>query len=596
MDNYTLVFNKADQQLSILMPGTDTAQLINAQTDFSSWSRAGTDVLLNDDYLVLLSGRCQNREGERLSAAQLHYRDATLLQQQLCGLSGRFALVVFHRPGGCLQAYTDKFAALALFYQSNDSEYRLGTMLNTVSSQQPYAAQSLFDYFYFHTIPGPATVRQDVYKLEPASQLSLSPEQPALTNVYWQPQFAGKLNSTKVALAEQLRRALMQATAAYRDQPAAGCFLSGGLDSSSVVACLAKQSKLPVKTFTIGFSEPGYDETAYAKVVADAFNTEHYVYYVTPDDIVQQLPQIAAYYQQPFGNSSALPTYFCARLAKQQGVDVMLAGDGGDELFSGNERYAKQMIFERFCQSPLFLRRMLAAGVKLGAQLIPHRLTQKARSFIEQSELDLASRLQRYNFLHQHAAEQVFTAEFLTAVDTAAPLRQIQQRFAAAGAVSPVDAMLFNDWKFTLADNDLVKVNGMTELAGVEVVYPMLDQRVVDLSLQLPPEVKLTKHNLRDFYKFALSPILPPATIAKKKHGFGLPFGKWLAEHPPLQQLASTQLDSLAQRHIFRPDFISQTVMQQRQGHAAYYGELIWVMIMLEFWLQRNTGGNITPQ
>uniref|UniRef100_UPI002FD94461 asparagine synthase C-terminal domain-containing protein n=1 Tax=Arsukibacterium sp. TaxID=1977258 RepID=UPI002FD94461 len=306
------------------------------------------------------------------------------------------------------------------------------------------------------------------------------------------------------------------------------------------------------------------------------------------DDIARELPQIAAYYPQPFGNSSALPTYFCARLAQKHGVKVMLAGDGGDELFSGNERYAKQMIFERFCQTPLFIRRVLAGSVKLTAKLISHRLTQKALSFIEQSEQDLASRLQRYNFLHQHAASQVFTRTFLQSIDTSLPLHQIQRRFAAAGAVSPVDAMLFNDWKFTLADNDLVKVNGMTELAGVDVVYPMLDQQVLDLSLQLPPEVKLTKHNLRDFYKYALGPILPAATIAKQKHGFGLPFGKWLAEHKALQQLAATQLASLKQRDIFRPDFIDKSVAQQQQGHAAYYGELIWVMIMLEFWLARH--------
>ncbi|MGP9801183.1 asparagine synthetase B family protein [Rheinheimera sp. NSM] len=589
MDNFTLVFNKADKQLSISFAGMDTPQLISTQTDFSCWPQKEFAISLSDTRLLLLAGECHNLQGERLTAGQLDTRDAGALPQQLACLSGRFAVIVVDLASGCLQAYSDKFGALALFYLDNEHEYRLGTVLNVVSPQQPYAAQSLFNYFYFHTIPGPATVWQGAFKMEPASCLSLSATQAAVTAVYWQPQFAGKLKSGKAQLAAGLRHALMQATVAYRDQSTVGCFLSGGLDSSSVVACLAQQSKQPVKTFTIGFSEPGYDETAYAKVVADAFNTEHYVYYVTPDDIVQQLPQIAAYYQQPFGNSSALPTYFCARLAKQHGVDTMLAGDGGDELFSGNERYAKQMIFERFCQSPLFLRRLLAAGVRLGSRLLPHRLTQKANSFIEQSELDLASRLQRYNFLHQHAAEQVFSAQFLATVDTGAPLRQIRQRFAAAGAVSPVDAMLFNDWKFTLADNDLVKVNGMTELAGVNVVYPMLAQQVLNLSLQLPPDVKLTKNNLRDFYKFALSPILPAATIAKQKHGFGLPFGKWLVQHQPLQQLARQQLDSLAMRDIFRPDFIAHTLLQQQQGHAAYYGELIWVMMMLEFWLQQHS-------
>lgn len=587
MNNYSLLFDKATQQLVLRINEMDYRLADATSDDVDLWPSDNDNIKLTADYLVIILGRC-TLNGQLITATQVAANFADDWQQQLSDLSGRFAILIFQRATAVLYAYADKFGSLALFYQDNQNSYQLSSALHFVRREHPLAKQSLYNYFYFHTIPGPASVWQGVLKLEPASCVALAPNQSPKTEVYWHPTFAKKLRKPKAELAAELRSALKQATASFKDSPEVGCFLSGGLDSSSVVACLAQQSQVPVKTFTIGFSEPGYDETDYAKIIADAFNTEHHVYYVTPEDILQELPRIAAYYQQPFGNSSALPTYFCARLAKQHGVKLMLAGDGGDELFSGNERYAKQMIFERFRQTPLFFRQVLASGVKFTSKLIPISLTRKALSFIEQSELDLASRLQRYNFLHQHAAEQVFTQSFLREVEQCLPLQQIQQRFSAAGAVSPVDAMLFNDWKFTLADNDLVKVNGMTELAGVEVVYPMLDQQVLDLSLQLPPELKLTKHNLRDFYKYALGPVLPSATIAKQKHGFGLPFGKWLAEHKGLQQIAAKQLSSLKQRDIFRSDFIDNAVAQQQTAHAAYYGELIWVMIMLEFWLSSH--------
>ncbi|WP_333609529.1 asparagine synthase-related protein, partial [Arsukibacterium sp.] len=214
-------------------------------------------------------------QGKTLAAADIQCQDNQRLHQQLAELSGRFAVMIFNRVSGQLQAYSDKFGALALFYHDDADEYRIGTQLSDIRLQQHYAGQGLYNYFYFHTIPGPDTVWQDVFKLEPASYVSLMLDSPPFTAVYWQPQFAHKLASTKSELASGLRQALMHATASYCDRSEVGCFLSGGLDSSSVVACLAKQSKQPVKTFTIGFAEPGYDETAYAKIVADAFNTEH---------------------------------------------------------------------------------------------------------------------------------------------------------------------------------------------------------------------------------------------------------------------------------------------------------------------------------
>jgi asparagine synthase (glutamine-hydrolysing) len=280
-----------------------------------------------------------------------------------------------------------------------------------------------------------------------------------------------------------------------------------------------------------------------------------------------------------------VPAYHCARFAREHGVALMLAGDGGDELFAGNTRYVEQDKFERYFTLPRWLRGALEIGYRLLPLLAQLPVSGKGARYIRQAHMGLPDRLQSYNFLHRFDPRTVFAADWLQQVDTDAPWRLWRERYAAPGAGDALQRMLYLDWKFTLADSDLVKVNNMCDLAGIEVCYPMLDERIAELAVGLSAPTLLHGGVLRGFYKYAVRDFLPPAIIAKSKHGFGLPFGVWMREDQGLRDLAGDALAGLKHRHIFRPEFIDEATRLHREETAAgYYGELVWLMTMLELW------------
>jgi asparagine synthase (glutamine-hydrolysing) len=212
----------------------------------------------------------------------------------------------------------------------------------------------------------------------------------------------------------------------------------------------------------------------------------------------------------------------------------------------------------------------------------------KALSYIEQAAVPLPDRLQSYNFLHRHDPGEVFTPALLGAVDAGAPLQALRREYSAPQSCSAVNRMLFLDWKFTLHDNDLVKVNTMCDLAGMNVAYPMLDPAVVDFSMRLPTSWKVHRGELRWFYKRAMTGFLPQQIIKKTKQGFGLPFGVWTAEHAGLKKLAADSLACLSTRGFFQPKFLRDSLRMHQDVHAKYYGELVWILMVLELWLQAH--------
>ena len=254
-------------------------------------------------------------------------------------------------------------------------------------------------------------------------------------------------------------------------------FLSGGTDSSTITGILAELQDNPVDSYSIGFGAEGFDEMEYARIAAKRFGATAHEYYLKPDDVLEAIPLIASTYDEPFANESAVPTYFCAKQAARDGVKIMLAGDGGDEIFGGNERYAKQMVFEHYGRLPVFLRNYLiepvANGIPGGDTLLPIR---KLRSYIRQASIPLPERMESYNFIYRQPLDEMFEAEFLASVNPEIPKEMLQDAYFRADSEHPVNRMLHLDLKFTLADNDLRKVSRMCEAAGIEVRYPLLDE------------------------------------------------------------------------------------------------------------------------
>jgi asparagine synthase (glutamine-hydrolysing) len=300
---------------------------------------------------------------------------------------------------------------------------------------------------------------------------------------------------------------------------------------------------------------------------------------------------VAASYDQPFGNSSALPAYYCARMAKEDGVTRILAGDGGDELFGGNSRYAKQRIFDWYQHIPGAIRKEIMEpllGTK-SAGALP--LIRKASSYVEQASVPMPDRLQMYNLITRLGFEQTLTPGFLAQVDVSLPLEQQRQVWASARTTNNTNRELAFDWRYTLAEIDLPKVTGTTRLAGVQVGFPMLDSDLLDFSLRLPVDYKLRGLKLRWFFKEALRGFLPDEIINKKKQGFGLPFGVWLIRHDALSLLARNSVFGLVDRGIIRGEFAENIFSKHLQEHPGYYGEMIWISMMLEQWFQTQRAG-----
>ncbi|MDO8845965.1 asparagine synthetase B [Methylicorpusculum sp.] len=447
--------------------------------------------------------------------------------------------------------------------------------------------QTIYEYLYFHHCPSPNTIYKQVKKLE-GGQLLVYQEGRVTLSYYWVPEFSENRRVSNEEAGKSLKEKLIDAVrqaAVGSDQT--GAFLSGGLDSSSVAGALSEVYPGQARTYTMGFPVEGYDEIEYARIAVDRFKTRSNEYYLTPEDTVAAIPKIAAYYDEPFGNSSALAAYYCAKMAKDSGINVMLAGDGGDELFAGNERYAKQLLFDKYYQIPGLARNLLKSGLTHAPQiLLKNKIIFKAKRYVEQAEIPLPDRLQDYNFMNRHSANDIFNADFLEAIDVNSPIQSLRDCYNRPAKASALNRMLYMDWKTTLHDNDLVKVNKMCEMAGVEVRYPLLDKSIIDLSCQIPSSDKLKGQQLRWFYKEAMRNYLPDQIINKSKHGFGLPFGIWLKDHQPLKELAYDSINSLKKRDYLRSDFLDHAINMHQSVHAAYYGELIWILMMLEQWFQ----------
>jgi asparagine synthase (glutamine-hydrolysing) len=500
---------------------------------------------------------------------------------------GDFAVALRANDGSVFMA-VDRMAIRSLCYRVDGGTLSFAERADVLAGAgADLDPQALFDYLYFHIIPSPRTVFQGVHRLPPGhyavfngGQLTVAP--------YWVPTFTAPTGASLPALRDEFKTLLRQAVARQLDGSRAACFLSGGTDSSTVAGMIGDVTGHPAATYSIGFAAEGYDEMEFARLVARHFGCEHHEHYVTPDDLLRDIPRVAASYDQPFGNSSALPSYHCAAHAKSHGVTRLLGGDGGDELFGGNTRYATQRLFGYYQQVPQFVRKGLLEPF-FGLDAVTHTpLIKKGSGYIRQANTPLPDRAQAFNLLRRLGYGEVLTPAFLSLVDQASVDAQQREVWAQAQATHEIDRYLAYDWRYTLAECDLPKVCGTTALAGLSVGFPMLDDDLLAFSMRLPPEYKLKGMQLRWFFKDALRDFLPSEVIRKKKQGFGLPFGIWLVKHDGLRRMADDAVNGIADRGLIKPGFVRELMHTHLPAHPHYYGTMVWILSMLEHWLQRH--------
>ncbi len=512
--------------------------------------------------------------------------------QSVASIAGDFALLVWDARRSEGFGAVDRIGIRNLYYATTDSALvfasSLDVLVNHPGVDRAIDPQSLYDYVYYHVCPGPATIYRSARRLAPGH---LFPFGSAVSNLsprrYWQMQFIEDRGVDLPELEKRFIEEIQRAVTTAARGAVSGAFLSGGTDSSTVSGMLGRITGRPASTFSIGFDAAGYDEMRYARVAARHFGCDHHEYYVTPADVVEAAPKIASFHDQPFGNASAIPAYYCAKLARECGVRRLLAGDGGDELFGGNERYAKLQVLGLYERLPAALRHAVIEPLVLNTALFRSLpVAKKVYRYVEQAAQPMPWRYEAHNLLMHLGPERVFEPEFLAQVDRRHPLLLLEQAHAPYAESSLINQALGIDLRFTLADSDLPKVTYACDLADIDVTFPLLDDRIVEFSATLPAELKLRGTHLRWFFKHALRDFLPREVLEKSKHGFGLPVGAWLTTHRPLFDLASDAVGELRARRIVRAGFLDELCKSLLYRHPAYYGTMLWVLMMLALWLR----------
>ncbi len=556
-------------------------------------------ILQNDDAVVLVYGNPvivgkdkSIRSGKNL----LHYCLESYKNKGikfLSDVSGPFSLALYLFKENRLLLAIDRIGIQQMHYHVSGSSVVFSTAMPSFRNH-PYVnssidMQSIYNYIYFHVIPGPDTIYTNVHKIMPGHCLEFINEK-VNEQCYWSIEFTNEhtKKNHKELKNEFFDRFTESVKRDVNDSASVGCFLSGGTDSSTVAGFLGDVTGKPAKTYSIGFNEEGYDETYYARVTSKYFKTDHHEYYVTPKDVVDIFPKIASIYGEPFGNSSAVPTYYCAKMAKEDGIKKLLGGDGGDELFGGNERYATQILFSYYHKLPETLRNLMIEpfinAIPFGSKIMP---VHKIRRYIEQASLPTVDRMVTYNLINVMGAKNIFTDSFLEQVDIQNPINHLRNVYGGINANTMLNKMLGLDLKITIADNDIPKVSKMCELAGVSVAYPLLSDEMLDFTSRLSIDEKVKRLKLRWFFKKALTGYLPDEVLTKKKHGFGLPFGKWMVKEKEVRDLAFDLLTDFKTRNYVRTDFVENLRQNKLYDHPDYYGNLVWVFMILEDWLKK---------
>ena len=333
-------------------------------------------------------------------------------EKALKNLTGAFSLCILDENTNDAILAIDRMGICPLVYRNDGRRLVFGSSADAVnlhSAAKPdIAPQGLYNYLYFHMVPGPDTIYQGQKRLLPGEYL-IYRKGNVETRKYWEMRFQENEKRPFQELKQDFMHVLRSSVREAVGDQQVGAFLSGGTDSSTIAGLLGEVSGQPAHTYSIGFDASGYDEMEYARIAAKHFSTQHHEYYVTPDDIVSAIPQVAAIFDQPFGNASAIPAYYCARMAKADGLSRILGGDGGDELFGGNVRYAKQHLFSLYGQTPSVVRKgiiePLVFGIP-GGSMLP--LIKKARSYIEQASIPMPARTETYNLLERYGSLRKF--------------------------------------------------------------------------------------------------------------------------------------------------------------------------------------------
>lgn len=510
-------------------------------------------------------------------------------------LRGSFAIALWDRRQRHLLLAVDHFGMRRLHYVTRNGRTAFASRLGAIGAAHGLEATvdpaAVYSYLNFGFVPAPETHFKNVRRLPPGYLLHVRAGTERL-EPFWDMKYPEEAQPEERAAPTMYRLTHQAVNEALRNVPLkdTGAFLSGGTDSSTVVGLMSRVTGETVNAFSIAFGNPRYDELRYAELAARHFGAAHYHHIVTPGETLAILPSLVDAYDEPFGNNSAVGTFFCARLARECGVTHLLAGDGGDEIFGGNERYRTDRIFGLYGRIPRAVRRGVLEPLLFALPEGTPGVLGRARRYIRRANIPNPRRFYSYEFFVAQEGQKFLSEDLLRAVATEAPWRCVEQHFARARATSELNRLLYIDLKLTLGDNDLLKVVRTGELAGVSVRFPLLSLPLVEYTGTLPASFKVRGLEKRYLFKRAFRTLLPPEILAKQKHGFGVPTSEWLRSDPGFRALARDILLSTRcrERGYFRDGAMEELFALHAVDSTPFYGDFLWRLLMLELWYRRH--------
>lgn len=528
--------------------------------------------------------------------------------------NGMFAFALWDRKERILYLTRDRLGEKPLYYGFSGRTFLFGSELKALKAHKDFSSEinrdALALFLRYNYIPAPFSIYRGIFKLPPGTYISLNERaiasgQPASPQAYWSARevaeggVAEPYQGTEMQAITELEALLSDAVGLrmVADVPL-GAFLSGGVDSSTIVALMQAQSSQPVKTFSIGFTEEAYDEARHARRVAEHLKTHHTELYVTPEDAMAVIPRLPAIYDEPFSDSSQIPTFLVSQLARRH-VTVSLSGDGGDELFAGYNRYLLgESVWNKIGWMPKGSRAVAASALTTVSPRTWDRAFTGLKPF-------LPSRLQQRapgDRLHK-------LAEMLTVPDAEAMYMNIVSHWKdpaalVPGAVEPpitlTDArqwaslpqftqrMMYLDTVTYLPDDILVKVDRASMAVSLEARVPFLDHRVVEFSWRMPLDMKIRAGQSKWPLRQILYRHVPRELIERPKMGFGIPIGEWL--RGPLRDWAEALLD---ERRFAREGFLNARPIRQKWHEhlsgARNWQYYIWDVLMFQGWLEQES-------
>ncbi|MEA2498702.1 MAG: hypothetical protein QOH26_1107, partial [Actinomycetota bacterium] len=442
-------------------------------------------------------------------------------------------------------------------------------------------------YLTFGYVPTPMTFYEGILSVPPGHVVVVEPGKEPQVSEYWLPPLVAPGRDARIEMslgdaAGEVRRLLEESVERrlISDVPL-GAFLSGGIDSSAIVGIMASKLDRPVSTFTIGFTdEHGFDERPYARTIAERFSTDHHEFVVEPK-AVDLIERLVWHHDQPFGDSSAVPTFLLSELTRTE-VTVALSGDGGDELFAGYERFAAALALARYRRVPRKLRGALEAAVDRGRPETLGGRVGSLQRFTRRADLDT---LEAYRSWVAFAPDETLRALLPGGSDWA--LAQYRSTWARSAGAETLDRLQDLNIRTYLVDDLLVKADRMSMAHALEVRSPFLDPALADFALRLPPSARLRGPVLKRVLKHALRDLLPRQILHRRKKGFGVPLDRWFRED--LKSFMEAKLGSpnaSIRSHLVPAEL--DRLLAEHDRRTANHGQLLWALLTLEVFLERQ--------